>query len=155
MKQFYDQTSSYSELTDVYDYSPSNEQAAWFAIVYSTAHIGGEISQETRETFCKLITSKELFRGHEIINYYFELMAVKDELSPKAIIRQAAKLVHPEHAATLFCLVTETMLAKGYLTEKEEDILHYIGRKLSMERTTVDKIVEVFQLKNKWNCVYN
>lgn len=155
MKQLYTETSTFQTLIAPYDYVPSNEQAAWFAITYTAAHINGDIAQESRETFCKLITSKELFRGHEILNYYYELMEVKDDLQPQEIIRQAAKLIKQAHAPTLFCLVTETLLAKGYLTEKEEDILNYIGRKLYLDNDTTDKIKEVILLKNKWNCVYN
>jgi hypothetical protein len=155
MNKLYDQTSTYQTLVAPYDYVPSNEQAAWFAIIYTAAHIRGDISQEARETFSRLITSKEQFRGHEILDYYYELMEVKDYLEPKEIIRQAAELVSPEHAPTLFCMVTETLLAKGYLTGEEEDILNYIGRKLYLDRDTTSKIKEVILLKNKWNCVYN
>ncbi|MCU7549385.1 hypothetical protein OCK74_09685 [Chitinophagaceae bacterium LB-8] len=155
MKHFYNQMSTYSTLTGSYGYSPSNEQAAWFAIVFTAANIHGEISQEAKETFSKLITSKVLFRGHEILDYYSELMEIQDELAPKEIIKKAAKLVSPEHAPTLFCMVTETLLGKGYLTEKEEDILNFIGIKLLLDRATTDKIMDVILLKNKWNSVYN
>jgi hypothetical protein len=155
MKDLYTLSSVPSTLTAPYNYAPTNEQAAWFAIVYTAANINGVIGDEARETFCKLIVSKELFRGHEILDYLQEIMKVKDELEPKEIIRRAAKLINPDQAPTLFCMVTETLFAKGYLTEKEEDIINYIGNKLSLHGTTTSKIIEVIQLKNQGNCIYN
>jgi hypothetical protein len=155
MKGFYNQTSSNSTLQVPYDYTPTNEQAAWFAIAYTAACIHGDITEEGRAAFCKLITSKELFRGHEILDYLFEIMDVKDELEPKEIIRRAATLVSREHAPTLFCIVTETLLAKGYLTAEEEDLLDYIGKKLALDSRITSKIIEVIRLKNKGNCIYN
>jgi hypothetical protein len=154
MKQFYHQP-SYSTVTVPYDYAPSNEQAAWFAIVYTAACINGEISVDARETFCKLIASKELFRGHELLDYFYEFREVKDNLEPKEIIHQAAKLVNPEQAPTLFCIVAETLLAKGYLTEQEDDLLDFIGERLSLDKAVTSKIMEVLLLKNAGNCIYN
>ncbi len=154
MKSLYTQLFPAS-LTVPTSYAPSNEQAAWFAIVHTAANMQGIISAETRETFCKLIASKQFFRGHEILDYFYELMEVKDELESKEIIRRAAKLISPEHAPTLFSIVTETLLAKGYLTEQEEDLLDYIGRKLHLDNNTTSKIKEVLFLKNKGNCIYN
>jgi hypothetical protein len=156
MKQFYDQPIlSTSTVAVPVEYAPSNEQAAWFAIAYTAACINGVIPNESREVFCKLITSKELYRGHEILDYYYEYMEVKDNLTPKEIIKRAAQKINPEHAPTLFCIVTETLLAKGSLTEQEEDILNYIGRKLRLETEIADKIKEVLILKYKWNFNFN
>lgn len=137
--------------TDPFNYAPSNEQAAWFAIVYTAACIDGTLSEEEREALCQLIGSKQLYRGHEIVDYFNELLKVKDQLEPKEIIRAAARLVDPEQAATLFCMVTETLLPKGYLTRQEEELLGYIGRELALDSTTTDKIIEVLLIKNKGN----
>jgi hypothetical protein len=152
MKEFYNQSSA---LTVPYVYVPSNEQAAWLAIVYTAACMHGPISQQARETFCRLIASKELFRGHELLDYFNEVREVQEELEPKEIIRHAAKSISPEHAPTLFSIVTETLLSKGYLTSQEEDLLDYIGRNLRLDSTITRKIIEVLLLKNKWNCIYN
>ena len=155
MKGFYNQSSSNSTLPVPHDYTPTNEQAAWFAIAYTAACIHGDITEEGRAAFCKLITSKELFRGHEVLDYFYETRDIKDELKPKDIIERSAKLVSREHAPTLFCIVTEILFVKGYLTEQEEELLEYIGKKLALDRTTTNKIIEVIRLKNKGNCVYN
>jgi hypothetical protein len=156
MKQFYDQPSSSNSTVAVpIEYAPSNEQAAWFAIAYTASCMNGAISNESREVFCKLITSKELYRGHEILDYYYEFMEVKDNFEPKEIIQKAAQLVNPEHAPTLFCIVTEILLAKGSFTEQEEDILEFIGKELGLDTETADKIREVLLLKYKWDFNFN
>ena len=87
MKKFYNQSSA---LTVPYVYVPSNEQTAWLAIVYTAACMHGPISQQARETFCRLIATKELFRGHELLDYFNEVREVQEELEPKEIIRHAA-----------------------------------------------------------------
>jgi hypothetical protein len=137
--------------TDPFNYAPSNEQAAWFAIVYTAACIDGQFSEEEREAFCQLLSAKQLYQGHEIVDCFQELLKVKDQLAPKEIIRAAARLVSPEQAATLFCLATETLLPKGYLTHPEEELLDYIGQELALDRATTGKIKEVLLIKNKGN----
>lgn len=154
MKSFYAQT-SLPTLTMPFKYEPSNEQAAWFAIVHTAANMKGYISEEARETFCKLIACNELFKGHELVNYFYELMEAGDGVPPKEIIRQAAKLVSPEHAPTLFCIVTETLLAKGYLTGQEEELLDFTSQQLSLDEALTSKIVDVLLLKNARKCIYN
>ncbi len=155
MNDFYTHATPLPTPTEPDNYTPSNEQAAWLAIAYTAACWHEPISQDAREAFCRLIASKELYRGHEILDYFFELLAVKDHLKPHEIIRLAAKQVSPEHAPTLFSIVTETLLTKGYLNPEEEDLLAYIGQQLQLDPALTDKITEVLLLKNKWNCNFN
>ncbi len=154
MENFYNQFSNEPTLILPHSYAPTNEQAAWFAIAYTAACIEGDITEESREALCKLIACKEFYRGHEIIDYFYELMEVQDELEAKEIIHEASKMVSPENAPTLFCIVTETLLAKGFFTQKEKDVLEFIGRELDLDKTITSQIINVLQLKNKGNYCY-
>lgn len=149
MNPFYNSSSPAG--TGPFVYAPSNEQAAWFAIVYTAACIDGIISDEERDALAKLIGSKELYRGHEILDYYYELMKVKDRLDAREIIRAAAPLVSPEMAPTLFCLAAETLLTKGCLTPQEEELLHFIGEELDLDGRLAGRIMEVLTIKNRGN----
>ncbi len=86
-----------------------------------------------------------------MVDYFLEVWKVKDQLSPKEIIRLAAKRIKQEHAPTLFCIITDILLTKGYLTQKEENLLDYISVMLSLDTKTTNTILEVLLIKNKGN----
>lgn len=153
MRSFYNQPTPTLTPTVPYIYVPSNEHAAWFAIAYTAACINGDISEEARKTFCKLITSKSFFSGHDTLDYFLELRRIKDLLPPKEIIRTAARLINPENAPTLFCIIVEILLTKGYLTKKEENLLDYLSLRLALDNDLSDKITEVLLIKNKRNWI--
>lgn len=155
MGLFYNQLSSTASTTTSLAYTPTNEQAAWFAIVYAAASVSGTISDVGRETFCKLLTSKEMYKGHEIIDYFFEFMQIRDHFSTKEIIQQAAKKVNLQEAPALFCITAETLLAKGYLLNEEKEILDFTARILSIDKTISAKIIEVLLLRGKGNYVFS
>lgn len=153
MNLFYNQPSPPATRTASVTYSPSNEQAAWFAIAYTAATIHGYISEEAREALCKMLASKQMYRGHELVDYFKEVWKVRDQVSPKEIIRQAAKRINQEHAPTLFCIITDILLTKGYLTKQEENLLDYISVMLSLDTKTTNTILEVLLTKNKGNYI--
>ena len=153
MRSFYNQANSTLTPIAPFNYIPSNEHAAWFAIAYTVACINGDISEEARKTFCKLITSKSFFSGHQTLDYFFELKRISDLLPPKEIIRAAARLINTENAPTLFCIIVEILLTKGYLTRKEESILDYLSLRLALDDNLTDKITEVLLIKNKGNWI--
>jgi hypothetical protein len=132
-------------------YTPSTEQAAWFAIVYTAVTMDGMIRDPEREALCKLLVNKKMYTGHEIIDCYFEAVRAKETTGTKEIIRRAAKLVNAEDAPTLFCIVAETLLAGRSLNEKEEDILEHIRRSLKIDEDLTRQIIEVILIKNKGN----
>ena len=152
MSTLYNQSSSPSSRTSPV-YTPSNEQAAWLAMAYTAASIHGDISEEARATLCKLLAAKQMYRGHEMVDYFIEIWKVKDQLPPKEIIRQAARLVKQEQAPTLFCIITDILLTKGYLTHQEENLLDYISVMLTLDSKTANTILDVLLLKNKGNYI--
>lgn len=153
MNLFYNQSSPLATRTAPSVYAPSNEQAAWLAMAYTAASIHGDIAEEAREALCKLLAAKQMYRGHEMVDYFKEVWKVKDHLPPKEIIRQAAKRVNQDHAPTLFCIITDILLTKGYLTRQEENLLDYISVMLSLDTKTSNTILEVLLIKNKGNCI--
>jgi len=153
MNPFYNQSSSLVTRTAPGIFAPSNEQAAWLAMAYTAATIHGDIAEETREALCKLLASKQMYRGHEMVEYFQEVWKVKDQVPPKEIIRQAARRINPEHAPTLFCIITDILLTKGYLTKQEENLLDYISVMLSLDTKTTNTILEVLFIKNKGNSI--
>ncbi len=133
------------------NYSPSNEQAAWFAIVYSAAYIDGKVSDKENTSYIKLLEMKELFKGHRVLDYFYEVGPVMEKISAIDVIDEAAKKIDPNNAPTLFCIVAETILTEGVLTEKEEEILEYIRRALAVDANLASKTIEIMLIKNKGN----
>lgn len=153
MRPFYHPITPLSSPSATSIYTPSNEQAAWLAMAYTAASIHGNIAEEAREALCQLLAAKQLYRGHEMVEYFQEIWRVKDQVPPREIIRVAARQVKPENAPTLFCIITDILLTKGYLTPLEANLLDYISVMLSLDDQTASTILHVLQVKNKGNCI--
>lgn len=134
-----------------FSYTPSSQQAAWFAIIYSAAYTDGKVSNEETSVYIKLLERKSLFKGHQILDYFYEVAPLLEKVSPRYIIDEAVKQIPPEEAPTLFCLVAETLLTEGILKETEKEILAYIQQALLIDAALAASITEVMLIKNKGN----
>jgi hypothetical protein len=136
-------------------FTPSNEQAAWVSIVYASASIDGEVSDIERDAFCQLLLFKALFRGHDLMEYFREVIGALSKFTPKQIIDGSIAFIGKDNRATLFCIVTETLLSDNIIRNEENELLEYLAKALELDEQVATMIIEVMMIRNSGNVKFS
>ncbi|WP_026461572.1 tellurite resistance TerB family protein [Adhaeribacter aquaticus] len=135
-------------------YQPQNEQEAWIAIMHACIAVDEDVAEEELDELAQTLANKELFEGHNILEYYKTVMLAHTQIGSKQLIDNSVDFISPEYKATLFALIIELVLADGRIDEKERELIKYLYSALDMEVDLANKIVEVILIKNKGNGIF-
>lgn len=143
--------SSKGQPQEEYDFSPANEQEAWIWVFNAVMSVDGDSSGAEIHYLSNILVFKQMFQGHEILEYFKNANRHRTDTSSKALIDTALPSIADDNKGTLFSLVIDIILFDGVLKKEEEEIIDYIAAGLNLDKQTSAKILEVMQIKNKGN----
>lgn len=135
-------------------YTPKSEHEAWVAILYSCIAVDGDTSDAENDALVRLLVFKERFDDVDIVAMYKTAMEVKRQTGPQYIIDQCAPYIQADDRPTVLALATELVLADGFITSEEQELLEYVATKLNVDIQVATNIIEVILIKNKGNRVF-
>ncbi len=137
-----------------YQYTPSNECEAWVGILYSCIMADGEIVKVEENTLSLMLVNKKKFEEVDVARLYRNVAEAQHRIGGVGLIDACTPFINKEEKSTIFCLSVELVLADGILDEDEEKLIEYIAKKLEVDSTLVDHIVEVMLIRNMGNHIF-
>jgi uncharacterized tellurite resistance protein B-like protein len=141
----------FSAQTTQINYSPSNQQEAAIAIMYSCMAVDGNVSDVETDRLLQFAVFKEQFNNHPIVDYFKKAAFSQRTLGSRSIIETSAPWIDSKFAPTLFCMIMDLALSDGILDEKEKEIAEFLSSALKLDEELASKIVEVMLIKNEGN----
>ena len=133
-------------------YTPKNEQEAWIAIMYAVTASDGHVSQVEVNKLNQLVEVKSLFKGHDIATYFKNVQtAIANDISCQSIVDSSVSKIADENKQTLMALLVELVLSDAIVEAGEEEIISYISQQLDIDVLTIQKMVDVMIIRNKYN----
>jgi len=128
-----------------------NEQSAWLGILIAAANVNHEISPIETEKLGRIWVFKTFFNGHEMIFYYRPIFIYCNTYGSKMLVDSCAPLISEENKGCVLCTVIDLISSDGIIDADEREIFEYIANSLKVPEETSLKIIEVFEMYNKWN----
>lgn len=141
----------FSSASSEFSYSPKNEQEAMIAIMYSCIAADGNVSDAEIDKLIQLFVFKKPFKGHNLADYYKTITPAHKKIGSKDMINASVSKVSGGYRPMLFALVMELVLSDGIMDQKEQEIVEFLSKALSLDDYLASKIVEVILIKNKDN----
>jgi hypothetical protein len=127
--------------TTLITYSPVNEQEAWIAIMHACIAVDEEVADEELEELSDTLDSKPLFEGHDVRQYYRNVLLAHARIGSKQLIDISVDQVSPANKPALFAACIELLLADGVLADKEEELIRYLYSALDLEEKVAKSII--------------
>jgi len=132
-------------------YSPQNEQEAWLAIMHACIAVDDDVADAELEELAQILTSKALFEGHDVQDYYRNVLYAQAQIGSKRLIDNSVDKVAAENKANLFAVTIELLLADGIIAEKEEELITYLYSALDLDTAIAKNIIQTFLDKIRQN----
>ncbi|PVY39672.1 tellurite resistance TerB family protein [Pontibacter virosus] len=142
-------TTGRTNIPDSYTFTPQNEQEAWIAIMHACVAVDDDVSDEELDEMAQTLADRTLFEGHDIMAYSRNVFYAHVQLGSKILIDNSVDLVSEENRPTLFAHTIQLVLSDCVVTEKEEELIHYLYSALDMDEKEAQDIVRDVLIQNK------
>jgi hypothetical protein len=95
------------------------------------------------------LANRKLFEGHDIMAYSRTVFYAHAQVGSKVLIDNSVDLITLENRPTLFAHTIQLVLSDCVVTEKEEELIHYLYSALDLDEKKAQEIVKVILILNK------
>ncbi len=128
------------------------EQEGAIGLLIASVHRGeNKISDAQIETILRIVVFCSKFSGADIKQLFGVAYPAHMAVDKNTFILQAASLIDPGFAQTLFAMCCEAVFSTRKWQESDSDTLATIGIALSLERDTIKEIVRTYIIRSMWN----
>lgn len=127
----------------------ASEHAAWVGILLVCIAADDYIDPSENAAVVSLLSTREKFRGVDLVPLYKEALRVKEEVGQEEFVTACCKWIANEDKETVFALALDVILADGQLVKEEKNLIEILSTTLRIDPKMSSKIIEVIFLKNK------
>lgn len=142
-------TTGRTNIPDSYTYTPQNEQEAWIAIMHACVAVDDDVADEELDEMAQTLADRPLFEGHDIMAYSRNVFYAHVQLGSKILIDNSVDLISEENRPNLFAHTIQLVLSDSVVTEKEEELIHYLHSALDMDEKEAQAIVREILVLNQ------
>jgi uncharacterized tellurite resistance protein B-like protein len=139
----------------LYVYMPSAMEERWIGILYAIMTVDGEITVGEKKYLDMIVSSKQMFVGHDVGKYYENAKYARTRTTSKGMIDNCSLIFPVRIRQTLFTQAIEMVLYDGKVGVEETEVLYYLSDKLELDRTLSDNIIKVMLIRNTGNIGFN